>query len=74
MPRAEAYAFLYHYLYLLKVPEGVIDFEAQLSRHLLRDLTLVAPTTQLVARSDLHPALVNLFMQAAEEVTNRVGY
>ncbi|MCK4782587.1 MAG: hypothetical protein KAV87_02470, partial [Desulfobacteraceae bacterium] len=29
---------------------------------------LVAPTTQLVARSDLHPALVNLLMQAAEEV------
>jgi len=65
MPRAEAYAFLYHYLYLLKVPEGVIDFEANIPS---RDLTLVAPTTQLVARSDLHPALVNLLMQAAEEV------
>jgi TRAP-type uncharacterized transport system substrate-binding protein len=65
MPRAEAYAFLYHYLYLLRVPEGVIDFEANIPS---RELTLVAPTTQLVARSDLHPALVNLLMQAAEEV------
>jgi TRAP-type uncharacterized transport system substrate-binding protein len=65
IPRAEAYAFLYHYLYLLRVPEGAIDFEANIPS---RDLTLVAPTTQLVARSDLHPALVNLLMQAAEEV------
>jgi hypothetical protein len=47
------------------VPEGVIDFEANIPS---RDLTLVAPTTQLVVRSDLHPALVNLLMQAAEEV------
>jgi TRAP transporter TAXI family solute receptor len=65
IPRAEAYAFLYHYLYLLKLPEGVIDFEANIPP---RDLSLVAPTTQLVARSDLHPALVNLLMQAADEV------
>jgi hypothetical protein len=65
MPQAEAYAFLYHYLYLSRVPEGAIDLEANI---LSRDLTLVAPTTQLVARSDLHPALVNLLMQAAEGV------
>jgi TRAP transporter TAXI family solute receptor len=65
MPRAEAYAFLYHYLYLLRVPEGVIDFEANIPSH---DLTLIAPTTQLVARSDLHPALVDLLMHSAEEV------
>lgn len=64
-PRAEAYAFLYQYLYLLKVPEGVIDLEANIPS---QDLSLIAPTTQLVARSDLHPALVNLLMQAAGEV------
>lgn len=65
MPRAEAYAFLYQYLYLLKVPEGVIDLQANIPS---QDLFLIAPTTQLVARSDLHPALVNLLMQAATEV------
>ena len=65
MPRAEAYAFLYHYLYLLRVPEGVIDFEANIPSH---DLTLVAPTTQLVVQSDLHPALVDLLMYSAEEI------
>jgi len=65
LERAEAYALLYHYLYVLKVPEGVIDFEANIPA---RDLTLVAPTTQLLARSDLHPALINLILEAAKEV------
>jgi TRAP transporter TAXI family solute receptor len=65
LERAEAYALLYHYLYVLKVPEGVIDFEANIPS---RDLTLVAPTTQLVAQSDLHPALITLFLEAAQVV------
>ncbi len=65
LERAEAYALLYHYLYVLKVPEGVIDFAANIPPH---DLTLVAPTTQLVARPDLHPALINLLLMAAKEV------
>jgi TRAP transporter TAXI family solute receptor len=65
LERAEAYALLYHYLYVLKLPEGVIDLEANIPA---RDLTLVAPTTQLVARSDLHPALINLLLEAAEVV------
>jgi TRAP-type uncharacterized transport system substrate-binding protein len=65
MPRAEAYTFRYPYLYLLRVPEGAINLEINIPS---RDLNLVAPTTQLVARSDLHPALVNLLMQASEQV------
>jgi len=67
--RAEAYALRYKYLHLLKLPEGVIDFEANVPS---RDLALIAPTAQLVARSDLHPALVALFLQAAGEV-HRTG-
>jgi TRAP transporter TAXI family solute receptor len=63
--RAEAYALLYHHLYVLKVPEGVIDFEANIPA---RDLQLVAPTTQLLARPDLHPALINLILEAAKVV------
>ena len=65
LERAEAYALLYHYLYVLKVPEGVIDFEANIPA---RDLTLVAPTTQLVARPNLHPALITLLLEAAQVV------
>jgi hypothetical protein len=63
--RAEAYALLYHYLYVLKLPEGVIDFEANIPS---RDLKLVAPTTQLVARTDVHPALVYVLLEAAKAV------
>ena len=70
LERAEAYALLYHYLYVLKVPEGVINFEANIPA---RDLTLVAPTTQLVARSNLHPALVNLLLEAAKIVHESGG-
>ena len=65
LERVEAYAILYHYLYILKVPEGVTDLKNNIPS---RDLNLVAPTTQLVARKDLHPALISLLMQAAEEV------
>ena len=70
LERAEAYALLYHYLYVLKLPEGVIDFEDNIPS---RDLFLVAPTTQLVARPDLHPALTNLLLGAAEVVHERGG-
>ena len=70
LERAEAYALRYHYLYVLKLPQGVIDFVANIPS---RDLTLVAPTTQLVARSDLHPALIDLLLQAAEDVHESGG-
>jgi len=70
LERAEAYALRYHYLHVLKLPEGVIDFQDNIPS---RDLTLVAPSTQLVARSDLHPALIELFLQTAEKVHNSGG-
>ena len=68
--RAEAYALLYHYLYVLKLPEGVIDFEANIPA---RDLKLVAPTTQLLARPDLHPALINILLETAMVVHETGG-
>jgi TRAP transporter TAXI family solute receptor len=70
LERAKAYALKYHYLHVLEVPEGVLNFEANIPS---RDITLVAVTTQLAARSDLHPALINLLLQAAKEVHHRGG-
>ncbi len=70
LERAEAYALRYHYLYVFKLPEGVFDFDANIPSH---DLTLVAPATQLVVRSDLHPALTNLLLQAAEKIHGAGG-
>ena len=70
LERAEAYALRYHYLYVLKLPEGVLDFAANIPAH---DLNLVAPTTQLVVKSDLHPALIDLLLQAAKKIHHRGG-
>ena len=70
LERAEAYALRYHYLHVFKLPEGVIDFQNNIPSH---DLTLVAPTAQLVARSDLHPALVDLFLETAEKIHKSGG-
>ncbi|UCG11074.1 MAG: TAXI family TRAP transporter solute-binding subunit [Deltaproteobacteria bacterium] len=70
LERAEAYALRYHYLHVQKLPEGVIDFEANIPP---RDMNLVAPATQLAARTDLHPALVDLLLQAATEVHGAGG-
>jgi TRAP-type uncharacterized transport system substrate-binding protein len=65
LEQAEAYALLHHYLYFLKVPEGVIDFVANIPD---QDLTMVAPTSQLVAHPDLHLALINMLLMAAKVV------
>jgi hypothetical protein len=70
LQRAEAYALLFHHLYVLKVPEGVINFEANIPAS---DLQLVAPTTQLLARPGLHPALITLLLQAANVVHEHGG-
>lgn len=70
LERAKAYALKYHYLTVLEVPEGVLNFEANIPSG---DITLVAVTTQLAARSDLHPALINLLLQAAKEVHHKGG-
>ena len=68
--RAEAYALRYHYLYVLKLPEGVLDFRDNIPP---ADLTLAAPTTQIVVRSDLHPALIDLLLMAARKVHQKGG-
>jgi TRAP transporter TAXI family solute receptor len=65
LERAAAYAMRFKYLHVLTLPEGVIDLTKNIPSS---DRTLVAPTAQLVARSDLHPALVDLLLQAAEEI------
>jgi TRAP transporter TAXI family solute receptor len=70
LERAQAYALRYHYLHVLEMPEGVLNFEANIPS---RDIVLVAVTTQLAARSDLHPALITLLLQAAKEVHHKGG-
>jgi TRAP transporter TAXI family solute receptor len=65
LARAEAYARRHRFLSAVTLPEGVVDFQRNIPGG---DVTLLAPTANLVARDDLHPALVVLLLQAAKKV------
>ncbi|HUN70620.1 MAG TPA: C4-dicarboxylate ABC transporter substrate-binding protein, partial [Burkholderiales bacterium] len=69
--QAEAYARRYRFLSPVTLPRGVVD----LSRNVPpRDIVMVAATCSLVAREDLHPALVQLFVQAAGRIHSGSGW
>jgi len=68
--RAEAYTRIYRFLSSVTLPEGVIDLKSNIPDH---DITLLASTTNLVIRKDLHPALIDLFLQAAGEIHGQGG-
>jgi TRAP-type uncharacterized transport system substrate-binding protein len=69
--QAEAYARRYRFLSPVTLPRGVVD----LSRNVPpRDIVLVAATCSLVAREDLHPALIQLFVQAASRIHSGSGW
>ncbi|MCJ2165411.1 TAXI family TRAP transporter solute-binding subunit [Pseudodesulfovibrio sp. S3] len=63
--RAETYVRTHHYLKKLTLPPGGIDLINNLPDS---DVTLLAPTANLVVREDLHPALKYLFLLAADHV------
>jgi hypothetical protein len=68
--RAEAYTRIHHYLSSITLPEGIIDLKKNVPS---KDIRLLAPATNLVASKELHPALIDLFLQAATEVHGRGG-
>ncbi|MDD5297490.1 MAG: TAXI family TRAP transporter solute-binding subunit [Rhodocyclaceae bacterium] len=68
--QAEAYTRRYPFLSKDVLPAGGIDFVRNIPD---RDISLVSATATLVAREDTHPALINLLMQAANEVHSRPG-
>jgi TRAP-type uncharacterized transport system substrate-binding protein len=65
LSQAAALARIYPYLAHLTLPQGVIDLERNVPP---RDIDLVAPVAALVAREDLHPALVAQLAEAAAAV------
>jgi TRAP transporter TAXI family solute receptor len=70
MTRASAYTRIHHFLSVVTLPEGVIDLQANIPA---ADTQLLAPTANLVARHDIHPALVSLLLQAATQVQGPGG-
>ena len=68
--RVGAYTTRYRFLKEVRLPEGVIDFKKNIPS---RDIILLAPAAQLVAREDFHPALIDLLLQAAEGIHGAGG-
>jgi TRAP transporter TAXI family solute receptor len=66
--QAEAYVRRFRYLEQLKLPMGVFDLGANLPPE---DSYVIGPTVDLVARADLHPALSDLLIEAAQQVHGR---
>jgi len=67
-PQADAYTRRFPYLHELNIPEGAFDLGANLPR---KPLIMIAPAVEMMARSDLHPALCDLLIEAAEAVHGR---
>ena len=63
--RLAAYVRLYSYLTQVSLPEGVLDLRANQPDE---DVHTVALTAMLVARKELHPALVDLLLVAAADI------
>jgi TRAP-type uncharacterized transport system substrate-binding protein len=63
--QANAYVRRFPYLSKLNVPAGAFDLGENLPP---ADISLLAPTVELVAHSNLHPALCDLLIEAATQV------
>ena len=69
--QAEAYARRFPWLSPVTLPRGVVDLARDIPP---ADVRLVAPTATLVARKETHPALIQLFVQAAQQVHGGAGW
>jgi TRAP-type uncharacterized transport system substrate-binding protein len=69
--QAEAYARRFPFLQALVLPRGVVDLAGDQPP---QDVHLVAATASLVVHADLHPALVQLLLQAAHQAHGQPGW
>ena len=68
--RGDAYQRANRFLSIVKMPEGVLNFEKNIPD---RDTLLLAPAATLVVREGFHPALVDLLLDAAVKIHGAPG-
>jgi len=68
--QANAYSRHIKFLHRLELPMGAIDFGKNIPPH---DISLIGPTIEIIARKNLHPALSDLLLEAANEVHSGSG-
>ena len=66
--QGDGYVRRFRYLSKLELPPGSLDLGKNTPPE---TLTIVAPTVELIARSNLHPALSDMLIEAAREVHGR---
>ncbi len=70
LDEAEAFSRRFSFLHHLVLPEGALDLEHNLPAH---DVNLLVPTVTLVAREDMHPALMYLMLKVISRVHSGAG-
>ena len=69
--QSEAYSRRFAFLSPVRLPRGVVDLAGNIPPE---DVRLVAPTTALVTRTSTHPALLQLFAQAGNQIHGGAGW
>jgi len=69
--QAEAYTRLIPALSHVVLPRGILDVSKKMPS---QDVHLLAVTTSLIVRKDLHPALIYLLLDAAVEIHSNAGW
>jgi NMT1-like family len=69
--RADAYTRRFPHITKLTLPAGTIDLGLNIPAE---DVVLIGTKAMLVARPGLHPALVNLLIDATSEIHSKQGY
>ncbi len=70
LSQAAAYSKQFPFLSMVTLPRGGIDLAQNLPA---QDVAMIAPTANLIARNDIHPAIVALLVKAAIEIHNGPG-
>ncbi len=68
--QADAYLRRFPYLNRMVLPEGSFDLGKDLPA---KEVVLVGPTVELVARDDLNPALSDILLETAKEIHGKAG-